>query len=112
MAWRNQDLGILTCFFDGLSTYLKTWLQFLFPLYILAMVAVMIIASNHSTRVTRLIRTNAVTVLVEQAWGPHTPPPSLGAFSKNYSSSWPDPLVRNGEGLVSSRTSSCDKGMQ
>ena len=63
MAWLNLDVGIPMCFFDGLTTYVKTWLQFVFPLYILTLVGVMIIASNYSTRVTRLLGTNAVSVL-------------------------------------------------
>ena len=63
IAWVNLDLGIPICFFDGLTTYVKTWLQFVFPLYVLALVGVMIIASKHSTRVTRLLGTNAVSVL-------------------------------------------------
>ena len=63
IAWLNLDLGIPLCFFDGLTTYLKTWLQFVFPLYVLALVGVMIIASNYSTRVTRLLGTNTVSVL-------------------------------------------------
>ena len=63
IAWLNLDVGIPMCFFDGLTTYVKTWLQFVFPLYILALVGVMIIASNYSTRMTRLLGTNAVSVL-------------------------------------------------
>ena len=63
IAWLNLDLGIPMCFFNGLTTYVKTWLQFVFPLYILALVGVIIIGSNYSTRVTRLIGTNAVSVL-------------------------------------------------
>ena len=63
IAWLNLDVGIPMCFFDGLTTYVKTWLQFVFPLYILALVGVMIIASNYSTRVTRLLGTNAVSVM-------------------------------------------------
>ena len=63
LAWLNLDLGIPLCFFDGLTTYVKTWLHFLFPLYILTLVGVMIIASNYSTLVTRLLGTNAVSVL-------------------------------------------------
>ena len=63
IAWLNLDLGIPICFFDGLTTYVKTWLQFVFPLYILALVGVMIIANNYSTRVTRLLGNNAVSVL-------------------------------------------------
>ena len=63
IAWLNLDVGIPMCFFDGLTTYVKTWLQFVFPLYILALVGVMSIGSNYSTRVTRLLGTNAVSVL-------------------------------------------------
>ena len=63
IAWLNLDLGIPTCLFDGLTTYIKTWLQFLFPLYILALVGVIIIASKCSTRVTELFGSNAVSVL-------------------------------------------------
>ena len=63
IAWLNLDLGIPMCFFDGLTTYVKTWLQFVFPLYILALVGAIIIASNYSTRVTRLLGTNTVSVL-------------------------------------------------
>ena len=63
IAWLNLDVGIPMCFFDGLTTYVKTWLQFVFPLYILTLVGVTIIASNYSTRVTRLLGTNAVSVL-------------------------------------------------
>ena len=63
IAWLNLDLGIPMCFFDGLTTYVKTCLQFMFPLYILTLVGVMVIASNYSSRVTRLFGTNAVSVL-------------------------------------------------
>lgn len=30
IAWINLDLSIETCFFNGLTMYMKTWLQFLF----------------------------------------------------------------------------------
>ena len=63
IAWLNLDLGIPMCFFNGLTTYVKTWLQFLFPLYIITLVCVIIIASKYSTQVTRLLGTNAVSVL-------------------------------------------------
>ena len=63
ISWLNLDLGIPICFFDGLTTYVKTWLQFVFPLYILALVGAIIIASKYSRLVTRLFGTNAVSVL-------------------------------------------------
>ena len=28
IAWLNLDFGIKTCFYDGMDTYAKTWLQF------------------------------------------------------------------------------------
>ena len=43
IAWLNLDLGIETCFFDGLDGYWKTWLQFVFPVYIWTISIVMIL---------------------------------------------------------------------
>ena len=63
IAWLNLDLGIPMCFSDGLTTYVKTWLQFVFPLYIFTLVGAIIIASKYSKRLTRLLGTNAVSVL-------------------------------------------------
>lgn len=31
ITWLNLDLGIETCFYNGLDAYVKTWLQFIFP---------------------------------------------------------------------------------
>ena len=31
VAWLNLDLGIETCFYNGMDAYVKTWLQFAFP---------------------------------------------------------------------------------
>ena len=63
IAWLNLDLGIPTCLFDGLTTYVKIWLQFVFPLYIMAIVTVIIITSYYSTRLTKLFGINAVPIL-------------------------------------------------
>ena len=41
-AWLNLDLGIETCFFHGLDGYWKTWLQFVFPFYIWAIILLII----------------------------------------------------------------------
>ena len=40
IAWLNLDLGIDTCFYDGMDAYTETWLQFAFPLYLWLCVAV------------------------------------------------------------------------
>ena len=63
IAWLNLDLGIEMCFFDGLEAYTKTWLQFLFPLYIWILVIVIITSSHYFTFAARLSGSNAVQVL-------------------------------------------------
>ena len=63
IAWLNLDLGIETCFFDGLDGYWKTWLQFVFPVYIWLLIGAIIVGSHYSSRVCRLCGNNAVPVL-------------------------------------------------
>ena len=55
VAWLNLDLGIDACFIDGLDTYIKTWLQLAFPVYIISLVVIIIIVSEYSTRFAALI---------------------------------------------------------
>ena len=63
IAWLNLDFGIELCFYNGLDAYSKTWLQFLFPFYILLMVALIIFVSHYSSRVSKVVGNNAVQVL-------------------------------------------------
>ena len=63
ISWSNLDLGIEYCFIDGLDGYIKTWLQFVFPLYVWGLVIVFIIACRYSGRLARLTGHNAVPVL-------------------------------------------------
>ena len=51
IAWLDLDLGIETCFFHGLDGYWKTWLQFLFPFYIWAIIILIIYLSRRSKTV-------------------------------------------------------------
>lgn len=60
IAWLNLDLGIETCFYQGLDAIAKTWLQFLFPFYVWVMVITIIVASHYSTVASRLSGNNAV----------------------------------------------------
>ena len=62
IAWINLDFGIEACFVDGLTAFRKTWLQFVFPLYIWAVAG--LIATRRSTRLTNLLGSRAVPVLV------------------------------------------------
>ena len=63
IAWINLDLGIETCFYNGMDTYAKTWLQFVFPLYVWALVIGIIIVSHYSIRISTILSNNTVAVL-------------------------------------------------
>ena len=63
IAWLNLDLGIETCFMESLDAYWKTWLQFVFPLYVWTITGVVIIASHYSTRASKIFGNNSVPVL-------------------------------------------------
>ena len=61
IAWFNLDFGIEVCFYDGMTSYVKTWLQFAFPLYIFTLVGMIIVMGRYSSLVSKL--SNAVPVL-------------------------------------------------
>lgn len=63
IAWLNLDLGIETCFVDGLDAYWKTWLQFVFPLYVWSITCIIIIVAHYSTRASKIFGNNSVPVL-------------------------------------------------
>ena len=63
IAWLNLDLGVETCFFDGLTAYWRTWLQFVFPLYIWSIASLIIILAKYSDRVAKIMGNNSVPVL-------------------------------------------------
>ena len=63
IAWLNLDLGIETCFYAGMDACTKVWLQFVFPVYVWALVGIIILISHHSSKVARLFGTNPIAVL-------------------------------------------------
>lgn len=46
IAWLNLELGIDTCFYAGMGSCGKMWLQFLFPLYLLSTLLVIVLLSS------------------------------------------------------------------
>ena len=50
VSWLNLELGIDICYFPGMDTYTKTWLQLVFPAYVILLVVLVIIISTHSFR--------------------------------------------------------------
>ena len=59
----NLDLGIQTCFYNGMDDYAKMWLQLAFPFYLIFIATIMIITSRYSTTVQRLTARRALPVL-------------------------------------------------
>ena len=59
----NLDLGIETCFYNGMDEYAKVWLEFVFPIYLFAIVVVIIIMARYSTWAQIAVQRNAAPVL-------------------------------------------------
>ena len=53
-AWLNLEIGIDTCFYKGMETYSKVWLQFLFPTYLIGVLFIFILVGKHSSRFAKL----------------------------------------------------------
>ena len=63
ISWTNIDLGIETCFYDGMDAYAKSWLQFVFPVYIWMLCGTLILTSSRSRMLSRVLGTNPVAAL-------------------------------------------------
>ena len=59
----NLDLGIQTCFYNGMDDYAKMWLQLAFPFYLIFIATLIIIKSRYSTTIQRLTAHRALPVL-------------------------------------------------
>ena len=55
ISWLNLELGIDMCLFDGMDFYWKTWIQLAFPAYILVLVVLVIIISEHSVKFAKMV---------------------------------------------------------
>ena len=63
ISWLNLDLGIETCFYSGMDAYGRTWLQFVFPGYILLLAFLIIVVSHYSVKFSTIIGHNPISVL-------------------------------------------------
>ena len=59
----NLDLGIQTCFYNGMDDYAKMWLQLPFPFYLILIAMALIITSRYSTTIQKLTARRALPVL-------------------------------------------------
>ena len=62
ISFINLDFGLKACFVNGLTAYIKAWLQFVFPLYIWFIMIVIMLLSRRFTKLSKLIGNNAVKV--------------------------------------------------
>ena len=63
IAWLNLDIGIQTCFYDGLDIYAYSWLQFLFPFYLWFLIGAIIIICHYSQKLSNILKRNPVATL-------------------------------------------------
>ena len=63
ISFINLDLGIETCFYNGMDSYAKMWLQLFFPSYLIIIAFSIIITSRYSTKILRLTYTRSLPTL-------------------------------------------------
>ena len=63
ISWINLDFGIETCFYNGMDSYVKQWLQFAFPLYLWGIIILIIWLCRRYGKISRLMGSHAVPVL-------------------------------------------------
>ena len=62
-SWMNLDFGLDICYFHGTNTYIMTWLQFVFPIYIWLLIFIIVVVSRYSTKVSKFTGHNTISVL-------------------------------------------------
>ena len=63
VSFFNLDLGIETCFYNGMTAYSATWLRFMFPIYVLLIVVAMAFASRYFRIIEKITRKRVIPVI-------------------------------------------------
>ena len=63
ISWINLDFGFEVCFYNGMDSYAKQWLQFAFPLYLWIIIIIIIQLCRRYGKISRLMGSHAVPVL-------------------------------------------------
>ena len=63
ISWMNLDFGFEICFYNGMASYAKQWLQFAFPLYLWIIIIIIIQLCRRYGKISRLMGSHAVPVL-------------------------------------------------
>ena len=62
-SWINLDFGFEVCFYNGMDSYAKQWLQFAFPLYLWIIIFIIIQLCKRYGKISKVMGTNVVPVL-------------------------------------------------
>ena len=63
ISWINLDFGFEVCFYNGMDSYVKQWLQFAFPLYLWIIIIIIILLCRRYGKISRLMGSHVVPVL-------------------------------------------------
>ena len=63
ISWLNLDLGVETCFYDGMDIYAYSWFQFIFPFYAWFLLVLIIFICCYSRSFAKCLGQNPVAVL-------------------------------------------------
>ena len=55
IAWLNLSIGFDMCFYAGPNEYIKVWLLFIFPVYLITLVVAIIVLSGYSPKFASII---------------------------------------------------------
>ena len=55
IAWLNLSIGFDVCLYIGLNEYIKAWLLFIFPIYLIVLVIAVILFSGYSSKFASII---------------------------------------------------------
>ena len=63
ISWMNLSIGFKSCIYDGMDSYVKSWVGFFFPIYLFIVVAVIIVLCRNSNRLSSLFGSNITKIL-------------------------------------------------
>ena len=63
VSWINLDFGFKVCFYNGMDSYAKQWLQFAFPLYLWIIIFIIIQLCKRYGKISKVMGSNVVPVL-------------------------------------------------
>ena len=63
ISWPNLDFGIETCFYDGMDAISKTWLQFVFPTYLIFTAIILAVLCHRIASIKQHLGKKSISML-------------------------------------------------